>query len=375
MRTILLLGHNDLRLFFKSKTAYIWLFAVPIIFIGFMGYAFRGPGNPANARPTVRVNNQDTNFLGAVFMQELGTQGMNVLGAADPGDAPQQIRIPPDFTRRILAGNQAKVDFSKKDNDVSGEGAMVELRLLRAVIGVNWYLLTAASANGGTLSGSAIRSSQAAPATVRLEATFAGRKPTPTGFRFSLPGNMVMYVMMNLLVFGGASMARQRAEGLIRRLAVNPVTRGQMVAGKIYGLVLLGGVQVAVFLMAGQFLFGVRLGANLGPVLLTLLVYSWVAASFGVLAGSVARSEDKVIGLCVMVSLVMAALGGCWWPLEIGPPILKVLAHGVPTGWALDALHQLISFGGGLHDAIRPITVLTGFGLAANVLAARFFKW
>jgi hypothetical protein len=47
----------------------------------------------------------------------------------------------------------------------------------------------------------------------------------------------------------------------------------------------------------------------------------------------------------------------------------------VPTGWALDALHQLISFGGGLSDVTRPLAVLAGFGLAANLLAARCFKW
>ena len=88
-----------------------------------------------------------------------------------------------------------------------------------------------------------------------------------------------------------------------------------------------------------------------------------------------ARAEDKVAGVCVMASLVMAAVGGCWWPLEIGPPVLRLLAHCVPAGWAMDALHQLISFGGGLSDAARPIAVLAAFGLAANALAARFFKW
>lgn len=375
MRTILLLGHNDLRLFLKSKTAYIWLFAVPLVFIGFMGYAFRGPGNPANPRPTVRVDNQDTNYLAAVFVQELGTHGMEVLRADDKGDAPQQIRIPRDFTQRILEGRQSKVEFLNQANDVSGEGAMVELRLVRAVIAVNSHLLSAAGANHGQLSENAVRAAQAAKPLVRLEARFAGRKPSPTGFRFSLPGNMVMYVMMNLLVFGGTTLARQRAGGLVRRLAASPVTRREMVAGKIYGLVLLGAVQMTVFLLAGQFLFGVRLGANLGPILLTLIIYSWVAASLGVLAGSLARAEDKVIGICVLGSLVMAALGGCWWPLEVGPPILKVLAHCVPTGWAMDALHQMISFGGGIGDAARPIAVLAAFGIAANVAAAKVFKW
>ena len=372
MRAILLIGANDLRVFLRARASFIWLFVVPMVFVGFMGFAMRGPGRPGNLRPTVRVDNRDTNYLAAVFVEELGSQGMRVLGPAATEEAPQKIIIPADFTARVLAGEQAKVEFSRKDNNVSGEGAMVELRLMRALIGINSHLL---AAGDGKLSESAIREAQRSAPFVRLDAHFAGRKPVPSGFSFSLPGNMVMYVMMNLLLFGGLAVARERQHGIVRRLACNPLTRAQVVAGKIVGLILLGGVQVAVFLLAGRFLFGVNLGANLPAILLTLLVYAWVAASLGVLVGSVIQAEDKVIGLCVMASLLMAALGGCWWPLEIGPPILKTIAHCLPTGWALDALHQLISFGGGLADAGKPLAVLAAFGVTANVLAARFFRW
>ncbi len=70
----------------------------------------------------------------------------------------------------------------------------------------------------------------------------------------------------------------------------------------------------------------------------------------------------------------MAALGGCWWPLEIGPPLMKTIALCTPTGWALQALHQLISFGSGFMEVLAPLAVLCAFGAAANLLAARFFR-
>ena len=124
----------------------------------------------------------------------------------------------------------------------------------------------------------------------------------------------------------------------------------------------------------GRFALGVNLGANLPGVTLTLLVFAWVAASLGVLAGSVFAAEDRVTGICVLASLLMAALGGCWWPLEIGPPLMKTISLGTPTGWALQALHQLISFGSGFGAVLKPIAVLIGFGAAANLLAARFFR-
>jgi ABC-2 type transport system permease protein len=119
---------------------------------------------------------------------------------------------------------------------------------------------------------------------------------------------------------------------------------------------------------------GVNLGANLPAVTLTLLVLGWVGSSFGVLVGSLFTSEDRVTAVCVLASLLMGALGGCWWPLEIAPPTLQNVALGLPTGWAMKALHQLISFGSGFAAVWGPLGVLTGFGLAANALAAKNFK-
>ena len=87
----------------------------------------------------------------------------------------------------------------------------------------------------------------ATPNPVSLNARFAGRKPVPSGFNFSLPGNLVMYLMMNLLIFGGATVASERRAGIIKRLWIHPITRWELVMGKIYGLMLLGTVQIVFF--------------------------------------------------------------------------------------------------------------------------------
>jgi ABC-type multidrug transport system permease subunit len=376
MNRLLDIGHTDVRIFLGNRLSYVWLFVVPLLFIYFMGFANRGPGDPANPRPAVLVENRDTHFLGALFLEELDAQGMRTLPPEQAGEAERGIRIPEHFTARVQSGEGARVGFFEVGAAQSSEGAMIELRLLRAVIAMNSHLLAAATAGGGSPAPdeAAWRAARAAPATVRLDARFAGRKPVPSGYRFSVPGNLVMYVMMNLLVFGGAGVAAQRSSGVLRRLAAQPITRFQMVGGKIYGLLLLGLVQVAVFLVAGRWLFGVPLGANLPGVLAVLLVYSWVAASLGVFLASVVRAADKVAGLCIMVSLLLAALGGCWWPLELAPPALQLVAHLLPSGWAMEALHQLISFGSGWDALGKPLAVLTGFGVAASGLAARCFR-
>lgn len=376
MKPILDIGHNDLRLFLKSKSAYIWLFVVPLVFVYFMGFANRGPGDPYNHKPPVLVENHDTNFLSRVFLDELDTQGMWLLNPTNHESAARTIRIPTNLTSRVLNGEQAKVGFFQRDSSAESDAAIIELRLVRALIAMNSHLLEAATQTNAprTITEEQLRAVLKKPNPVALKAGFAGRKPMPSGFNFSLPGNLVMYLMMNLMIFGGATMAAERRNGVIRRLMVHPVTKLELVMGKIYGLMLLGAVQILFFLAVGKFALGVNLGANLPAVTVTLLMLGWVGSSIGVLVGSLFAADDRVTGICVMASLLMGALGGCWWPLEIAPPALKTVALCLPTGWALAALHQLISFGSGFGAVLLPLTVLLAFGAAANLLAARFFR-
>jgi ABC-type multidrug transport system permease subunit len=183
-----------------------------------------------------------------------------------------------------------------------------------------------------------------------------------------------MYLLMNLMIFGGSLVAAERRSGVLRRLSINPVRRSELIFGRLYGLMLLAAVQIAYFLLIGQFLFKVNIGDHIVAVAFVALMFAWVACSLGVLVGCLVRAQDKIVGLCLLVVLPMAALGGCWWPLEITPDYMQKAAHLMPTAWALDGLHQLITFGGGFAQVWPVIGVLAAYGLAANLAAVKFFR-
>jgi len=72
--------------------------------------------------------------------------------------------------------------------------------------------------------------------------------------------------------------------------------------------------------------------------------------------------------------MVMAAFGGCWWPLEVVSAPLKTAALAFPTGWTMRALHGLISFGRDLGEIAPSLFALAGFAVAFSALAARSLR-
>jgi ABC-type multidrug transport system permease subunit len=375
MKHILEIGHNDLRLFLRIRAGYIWLLLVPLVFVYFFGVAFREQGDPANPRPAVLLENRDDGFLGGILVTDLDAQGMRLVAATNRDEAERGIRIPADFTAKVTRREPVKLEFFQIEGTGAESAFLIELRLIRALVALNSHLVELASRDAGPVSEPGLRARMEVPDPVRLKSQFAGRAPVPSGFRQSLPGTLVQFLMMNLLIFGGTSIAGERASGVMRRLAVQPVRRRELVLGKVYGRFLLGGVQIVFFMLLGEFVFKINLGRNLFAVLLTLGLYAWVAASLGVWIGAMVKNEDKMVGLCVLATMVMAALGGCWWPIEIVPLAMQAAGYFFPTGWAMAALHQLISFGGGWDTVLGPLGMLALFALIAHVGAARLFRF
>jgi ABC-type multidrug transport system permease subunit len=94
-----------------------------------------------------------------------------------------------------------------------------------------------------------------------------------------------------------------------------------------------------------------------------------------VLLGAVAANEAQASAIGWIGSMIMAALGGCWWPGELMPRWLGNAAHVFPTAWAMDAFHALISFGRGIEAVWLPSLVLFGFGVASTLVGARFLRF
>ena len=85
--------------------------------------------------------------------------------------------------------------------------------------------------------------------------------------------------------------------------------------------------------------------------------------------------SNKEAEMAVLGSMILAALGGCWWPIEVTAPWMQKLAWFLPTGWTMNALHKLVSFGAPASSVLPHVALLILAAAAAVWVAGRAFRF
>ena len=77
----------------------------------------------------------------------------------------------------------------------------------------------------------------------------------------------------------------------------------------------------------------------------------------------------------MMLGMVMALLGGCWYPIELFPPFVQTAAKVLPTTWAMQGMLDIVLRGEGLAGVLLPAAVLVGFAAVFFVIGVWRFRY
>jgi ABC-type multidrug transport system permease subunit len=361
-----------------EREVWVWVFFMPLVFFYFIGTVTGGAGGSSPGgkdRIAVRVPD-DAGFLFDQIQRRLEENDLEVVKAEDSetfNAYTRRLTIPDRFTERVLAGEQVKLKFQRRKSGMGND--FDQLRVSRAVYTTLADVVVSADAGGDVTPESLARLNQMKPTLTLIVEAAGKRREIPSGYEQTIPGTMVMFVLLNVLSNGAITLVTDRKKGLLRRLASTPIARRDVFVGKWMSRMMLGLIQIAVGIVAGTVLFGMDWGSMLPMVFVVLAAWAALCASLGIVIGSLGQTEGQVAGLSVLCSLVLAALGGCWWPIEITPEWMQTLQLFLPTGWAMDAMHKLISFQLGATSVLPHITAMLATALGLGWFGTRVFRF
>lgn len=382
MNGTLLIALRDIRHQLRQGATLLWVFVMPPIFFWFIGTVTGGfsGGMGADSATPLTVEARSPGFLQEQIDLRLHQNGFEPRWQEpgriidDPGDegTRRTLVFSDRLSDRILADETVDVRFDTEASALTRDYETI--RINRSLYTVLADITVAGAQADGVLTPAGLAALNAAPRIWKLEVRPAGqRQEIPSGFEQAIPGILVMFTLLVLLTSGASMLATERQQGLLRRLASAPLSRSEIVSGKWLGRMALAAIQVGVAIAIGTVAFSMQWGPDLGMVLVVLAAWAAFCASAGLLLGSLARTDGQAVGLGVLLANVLAALGGCWWPIEITPQWMQFVQKLLPTGWTMDALHRLISFEAGALSAIpHVIALLTGTVLVTLLAINRF---
>jgi ABC-type Na+ efflux pump permease subunit len=386
MKNIRFIAVQDLLITLKDKIVLMWLFIMPIVFFAFIGSTTGGLSGSQNSIKTLAVwyagDSQDPVYEQLSTYLEDNNFALRIFNDQQTlykdkwtfEDYNRQIWIP-DTPAQSIQNNQAvEITYRFSGGGMDSDYQVFKLYQSAYKTLADFIVLRSNYPQQAAALDFSILDEQIKA--IGLEVSQAGEpRMIPNGYKQAVPGILVMFVMMIALTSGAITLLLERQSGALERLAAAPVKRSHLIMGKCLGKWLLTTCQLVYGMIIGSLLFSISWGPHWHWVFILLFMWAGACAGLAVLLGSWGSSESQVSGIAVIGSLLLAALGGCWWPIEVAPAWMQQLAMFLPTGWVMDALHRLMYFGDSLASVSHHLMGLFVLMLLALTWAYQKFRF
>ena len=189
-----------------------------------------------------------------------------------------------------------------------------------------------------------------------------------------VPGviGMILFALTSILT--ATAIVRERERGTIEQLIVTPIRPWELIVGKMLPYVILAFLNTLEVLAIGSWWFHVPIRGDLSLILLLSGLFLFSGLGIGLLASTVANTQQEAMLIAWMTLLPSIFLSGFFFPIEAMPKVLQWISAVMPLRYYLVIIRSLMLKGVGVGALTHEIIALTIFGLAIMAIAALRFR-
>ena len=372
LRAIWLTAQNEARLLVKDPIVLFMLLFAPVVIITVAGYSLGSLyGGSANSFRLPLVDLDHGKVAQGIIEALRREHGVALEMLDDPDEArrfvsrrdrtPIAMLIPAGTSSQVAAGGQPRLILFV-DPVRRVEVNALELRIDELCRRITEQARTAAQSQ---------IESFGAPQALGLpgdlgfveKPAIEGEAVAVNAFDQYVPGFGITFLLIGMMLGIALTLFDERDWGTLKRLQVSGAPLTGLLLGKLFARFIVGIAQMIVLFAVGWALFGISLGRNPLALIIPTVGISFAAAALALVVASIATAHDSVPSLGVTISISMAAIGGCWWPLDFEPGWMRELARWLPTTWTMQAFNDLMIRNQPPSAALLPLAATLGIGM------------
>ncbi|MCA9086399.1 MAG: ABC transporter permease [Planctomycetaceae bacterium] len=279
--------------------------------------------------------------------------------ALSSGEAKVGIRIPADYSDRLVAGEQAtlQVLIDGSDSQVATT-ALNSANLLGLNVSINRARrLVEQSPNVPA------RDETGAPALPLQIRSRLLYNPNLESSHFFVPGLVGIILQLVTLFLTSFAIVRERELGTLEQLFVTPVGRAGLLLGKLTPYALLAFGETLIVLNVMVWFFDVPIRGSLALLLSLSFLFLLCALGLGLLVSTVAKTQLQAMQFAFIIMLPSVLLSGFMFPRSQMPVPIYLATFAIPVTYFLEILRAIVLRGAELQDIVPSV-----IGLAVSTV-------
>ncbi|MDD4436755.1 MAG: ABC transporter permease [Tissierellia bacterium] len=277
----------------------------------------------------------------------------------DKGQAKAGIVIPPEYSDDIKSGRTAQIQLIVDGTDpttaqtvLSGAGGVVQSMTVEIIE-------------------KTLNKTMPQPLDLRTRVWY---NPDMSSTYFNIPGLIGVILQTVTLMLTSFSIVRERERGTMEQLIVTPITKMELMVGKIIPYVIIGFVDIVLALALSLFWFRVPIAGSITLLLLYSIIFLFGALGVGLVISTVSKSQLQAMQLSMFMIMPNILLSGYMFPREAMPKIIQSISNVLPLTYFTKVLRGIILKGNGLAELYKEFFILLSFGAFFLILATLKFK-
>jgi ABC-2 type transport system permease protein len=307
------------------------------------------PGSSQSRALLDRFRNSDTYRIYKYVHSDEELNDEMMAGRAHVG-----IKIPLDFDRQLLRGENAEVMVMVDGSDSSVAGQTLNVA---TAIGMEESLRRVVNPGAGV--------------EIRPKVMFNPDSRSPN---FFLPGLIVVLMLMITVMLTAFSVVREKERGTLEQLLVTPIQPLGLMLGKILPYFVMGLAELLILLTFMRFAFKVPIHGSVLLLVALTSAYLFVNLAVGMLISVRAKTQAEAMQGAMTLMLPSIFLSGYIFPRETMPWFFYGLSFLVPASYMIDIIRGIVLRGAGIMQLWRDAAVLTFMGVTVLLIAARKFS-
>jgi ABC-2 type transport system permease protein len=358
---------RDLRRFRRSPALMFISMVMPIVQLVVLGYAFGGKiknlqvgvVDNDHAVPAIKLHEmfQAVAVNAKTFTPIYYSDEADALRDLHNGKISGVLEIPPEFSRKVLAGANPRIALIEDNTDQFAASALE---------GNLNALLPAYNANP-------VSPRMTATATLSVVEVY----PYVPYIQFLLPGVIVLAVFISAMIGGGIIYIDDKARGLHEGYLVTPISKFELILGFTLAGAIKAVIAGVVLITVGSVIAGIP--DPLNPLRLAkmfILVVATALALISMMFLIMVRVNDPLVPRAIfgMLNTVLYFPSGAVYPTQSFPQWMKVITTVDPFTYAVHGFKQLILKNTGLMAVSSDLLFLFCFTVLAMGIATLLFR-